>query len=119
LDNEIVWEFGGPDIATVIWEAAGEGFTLEVTGIIDEVAALAAAACKSIAVGGGCGAVGSLAVAWFGGSGLDLLSICSALGGKFSFPPAVVKMVMVCSGGSLFATIEGGSGLMFEAGRSC
>ena len=36
-----------------IWEVDGVGFTLEVTGIVVDDPALAAAACKSIAVGGG------------------------------------------------------------------
>ena len=62
FDNAIVWELAGPAIDTDIWEVDGVGFTLEVTGIVVDDAALAAAACKSIAVGGGCGAVGSLAV---------------------------------------------------------
>ena len=53
FDNAIVWELAGPAIDTDIWEVDGVGFTLEVTGIVVDDAALAAAACKSIAVGGG------------------------------------------------------------------
>ena len=50
--------------------------------------------------------------------GLDRLRICSGLGGKFSLFPAAVNMVIVCSG-SVFETIDGGAGVIFEGGRSC
>jgi len=53
FDNAIVWELPGPAIDTEMWEVEGVGFTLDVTGIVVEDAALAAAACNSIAVGGG------------------------------------------------------------------
>ena len=55
FDSAIVWELAGPAIDTDIWDVEGDGFTLDVTGIVDEDAALAAAACKRIAVGGGWG----------------------------------------------------------------
>ena len=112
-----MWELAGPAIDTDIWDVEGDGFTLDVTGIVDEDAALAAAACKRIAVGGGWGAVGSRADVWLGGRGVDLLNICSGFGGKVSLPPPVVNIVMVCSG-SLLETIVGGSGFMFAGGRS-
>ena len=117
FDNAMVWELAGPAIDTVIWEVDGVGFTLDVTGMVVDGPALAAAACNSIAVGGGWVAVGSRDVAWLGGRGVDLLSICSGFWGRLSLPPPVVNIVMVCSG-SLFETIDGGSGFMFAGGRS-
>ena len=65
FDTEIVCVFGWEaGIARVIWDVVGALLILDVTGIVETFAtALAlAAACKSIAVGGGWGAVGSLAV---------------------------------------------------------